>query len=159
MKRYVRASGSRSFKRTIKKGFENAGCSDVKIGKLESDHCKIQLTLPNGNSTTTTVWFNRSKINVGEPKPVKTLVSISKIPETWTFDSDGNVLDETRNIVGVVETVKLNDTTYKQKTRSDYDKNSIRTDSGDVIIDHPEKAKTYTDVVKSLETRKITHRS
>ena len=157
MKRYVKAATASTLKNTLIKGFTNAGCSNVSIIELTKTHCRISLTLPNGNSTTFTAWVNSRNKNIGKPKDVNDITF--KIDPTWVFRSDGTVEDSDGNAIGTVYSVKLNTTTSKQRTRRDYDLNSVRTDSGDVIIDHPEKSKTYVDVVNSLSTRTITHRS
>ena len=157
MKRYVKSATASTLKNHLIKGFTNAGCSNVNILELTPTYCRISLTLPNGNPTTFTAWFNSRSKNVGKPKSVNDITT--NIDPTWIFKPNGDVEDANGNVIGNVHSVKLNTTTSKQRKRRDYDLNSVRTDSGDVIIDHPEKSNTYVNVVNSLSTRNITYRS
>ena len=161
MKRYIKSVTQRTLDSHLIDGFKNYGfCPDVTIEERFQDHYKMKLVLPNNITTHITVWFN-------PPTRVATGGLITKnnvtytIDPTWVFLPNGDVQDASGNIIGQVQSVKLNTTRTVQRTRKDYSLTSVRTDSGDVIIDHPEKnaPKIYKDIVNTLMARTITHRS
>lgn len=153
---YIQASTLGEVVEAIERGLKLAQCTQIDIKKKFSDHCEVSLTLPNGKSTTITVWYDYSEHKNGVTHKKK---SISWDP-SYSIDDDGNVYDSSGNFIGVVKIIQDTGET-SPKMKKDWNLESIRTDSGDVIIDHPEKDPTriWSDVVKTLEGRKIDTRS
>ena len=158
MKIYIRSDTHNKLLKTLKHGFEYAQCSNVTVSNESGDHCQIEMNLPSGRHCTFTAWVNSSRKSIGKPQTRPK--HVFELDDSWSYEKNGDVKDSDGTIIGKVYAVELsNETQTYQKSRKDYDLNSIRIDSGDVIIDHPEKAKTYDDIVDALEQRTITHRS
>jgi len=153
----INAVTERTLRSHIISGFKKAGCSTVNILQKTDIYYRVELTLPNGIPTSICVWFDRPQNLATGHKTVQDRKF--KVDPTWTFNSSGNVFDVNGNLIGRVYAVELFTTHTVPRIRKDYDKDSIVTDSGDVVIDHPERANTYVDVVNSLMTRNITYRS
>lgn len=154
MKRYIRSDTRYRLIKKIVDGFKSAGCTEVSVLYRDNSHCKLSLVLPNGSKTSITVWYDYEKMEDG----TKGINQYQSWKSYYQVNSDGVVFDDSGNFVGEA-VVKLSDQKLITKYKKYFNPESIRTDSGDVVIDHPEKAKCYQDVVKSLETRNIIHRS
>lgn len=154
MKRYIQCASKRDLSRTIEIGFMNAKCRSAKVTDFHDDHCTVELVLPSGKGPISiTVWYDTTKTKNGKQSSAKYI----PYDPTYTMNSSGDVFDSSGNYIGQAAVKTSGPSVQKYKTS--YLKRSIRTDSGDVIIDHPELSKTYQDVVKTLETRKINRRS
>jgi len=154
MKRYIRSDTRSELIKKIVDGFKSAGCMEVSVVYCDNTHCNLSLVLPDESETSITVWYNYEKMKDG----TKGINQYQSWNSTYQVNSDGAVFDDSGNLIGEAA-VKLTNQKLITKYKKYFNPESIRTDSGDVIIDHPEKAKCYQDVVKSLENRNIIHRS
>lgn len=152
MKRVILSATRTGIITKITDGFKSAGCNEVIVTKHTDSFCKLHMILPNGKRTTITVWYDYNVVKNGKATKVNRLTWKS----SYVVDSEGNVFDG-NTLVGKAF-VEVQGESY-ERTRNNYLIRSIRTDSGDVIIDHPEKANNYKTVVDTLQSRKITHRS
>lgn len=136
--------------------FESAGCTGVVAGEPQKNHCEISLILPNRNNyTTITVWYDYEKVEHGHNSVE------DKVPwdPSFSVDSSGAVYDDSGERIGHVKVIRDKRKLGSPRYVRDYSVPKIRTDSGDVIVDHPESVEDYKKVVKQLENRKIEHRS
>lgn len=152
MKKWIQAATKGDVLYHIESGFRAAGAPVKEFLTKAADYCRVKLQLPNNTTTTLTVWYDYSKV----PGAPKMKVKYDPWQQGYSVTSSGDVVDSQGQIIGkaCVE-VQVNTTS----TIRDYNLDSIRTNSGDIIIDHPEKSNTYRDVVNSLMTRKVTHSS
>lgn len=152
MKRVIVSATQTQVANRIVRGFTSVGCTNVHVMKQTDNYCQLKMTLPNGKVTTITAWYDYNIVKNG------TRTKLNKLPwqPTYTVDPQGNVYDNGTLIGQAV--VEVSGGSYNS-TRKNYLLRSIRTDSGDVIIDHPEKANNYLQVVQTLQSRTVTHRS
>ena len=153
MKRLVLCATKSQIANRIVNGFTRAGCSNISVLDQSDNYCELKLTLPSGKVTTTTVWYDYNNVRNGHTQTT----SLQRWNSVYTVNANGDVYDNNGNFVGEAY-VRIPSGT-KQSHRKNYQYNSIRTDSGDVIIDHPDKAKNYSTVVKTLENRVVFQRS
>lgn len=152
MKKLIFGATKSQLCNTLESNFKSAGCTSANAYDFTDTNCKVDLILPSGKHTTITAWYDYHKVKNGiKPNSVR-------IPWKSTFqvDPQGNVYDNGQ-LVGTA--IVYTSTGTYQATRKNYLLRSIRTDSGDVIIDHPQSANSYNTVVQTLETRKIHRRS
>lgn len=162
MKRYVKAATQRTLDHHLINGFiKYGGCSSATIINKSQNNYQMELVLPNNTKTTITVWFDAptrvQTQGMGTNKPRVTY----HIDPNWNIQPNGDVLDASGTLIGSVYAIQLNSAQRVHRMRNDYNLKSIRTDSGDVLIDHPEinKTKIYPDIVNSLMKRMNTQRS
>lgn len=149
--------------KNIQTKFKNTpGISNVVVTGQYDTHCTIYLTFdqniyPGVNPTSITVWYDYHVVKNGTRMKTKWI----KWSPNLSVNDDGTVVDENGEIVGEVRIIQS--TSEKiQKTKKNFLLKSIRTDSGDVIIDHPESVSDnsiYQNVVKTLANRTVTRRS
>lgn len=153
MKRVINCATKSDILDRVKSGFTSAGCEVVEISDISDDHCDVSLVLPSGIPTRITVWYSHNVIKNGFRRSRRIL----PWDKTYHLDEYGNVYDSNNNLIGIA--IVDSEGEIVQRTRKNYLIKSIRTDSGDVIIDHPEKSNNYKSVVDTLENRLITYRS
>ena len=155
MKRIIYADTKDQILHKIVEGFKRSGqCKKVKVNNSDKNHCELYLILPSNKETTLTVWYDYDKVPDGEVD-VNTYIDWSS---DYSIQDDGTVVDSSGSVIGIAK-VQLTEHKKRNKFKKDYRSESIRTDSGDVVIDHPERASTYLDVVNALEKRQVTERS
>lgn len=152
MKRVILSATRKQIITKITDGFKAAGCNEVTVTKQNDSFCELNMILPDGKRTTITVWYDYNVVKNGKATKVNRLPWNS----SYVVDSEGNVFDGDTLVGKAV--VEVQGESY-ERNRKNYLIRSIRTNSGDVIIDHPEKANNYKTVVDTLQSRKITHRS
>lgn len=147
----------------IQTKFENTnGVSSVVVTNFTDTYCQLKIEFdptvyPGVRPTSITVWYDYHTVNNGTRVKTKWL--------TWspdfTVNDDGSVVDKTGEIIGEVRILQPTNERVS-KTRKNFLLKSIRTDSGDVIIDHPESVQDnsiYQEVVETLANRKVIRRS
>lgn len=152
MKRIIQSATKPQLHTRITDKFTQVGCTNITISDVTDKFCKVDMTLPNGHHTSVTVWHDYNVIKNGS----RTKTTLNSWKPSYTVNANGEVFDNGQYIGDAV--VRMSAGTVPQ-TRKNFLIKSICTDTGDVIIRHPENEKDYSNVVNDLMSRTVTQLS
>lgn len=155
MKRMITANTTRQdIINLIVNGLKQSGCTFSRKYIIHSNKnsCELKFNLPNGKETQAIFRYNYNNVKLDKEGTHTTLSSWNS---DWIVDDDGKVFDSSGQVVGLAIVRRKLHEKYKEKAE-DYIPDSITTDSGDVVIEHPERSKDYLSLVQHLENRKVT---
>ena len=149
MKRRIIGDTRPEIIQTIKQGFINAGCTHVEVIEQTSDHCDVKMRLPkHGKVVNITVWYSSKKVKNGKH------IKKTKLPwsRAYKVTPNGEVYKGS-TLIGTAVVLTIGEEVDSYKT--DYVKDSIRMNTGDIEIDYLELRNSYQDVVDLLDRRTV----